>query len=336
MNLLETMDTINKIIKKQSLLFPKNGGALKDPKDKRDYKADEILAGVKVIRPSFKEGYSVIEKVWSNMPPKDQGSTFSCVGQAWSQYKQILQKKDTGEETELSAFSIYNPISYPGVGSYIRDGGMRTVNYGINKESTLPSAKDEPTMTRKFDFSPYEKEAEFYKNRLVASVKTQNFEKLADMIFLNDGIVSGWGSHAVYFDSYGTLNGVRYLKTPNSYGAGKELYYFEEKMSPLFSAWTAIDLKVVQADPDALFSDLKYGDKGNQVIRLKKALARLGWFSEPGDVYDANLAWVVMNYKLANFDLRVWARFWEMFYFRGREVDQKTRENINHNLQFRK
>ena len=330
------MDTIKQIIEQQKKFQGK--GALKDKPSHKDYRAEEILAGVEIVRPSFEEGYSVIKKVWSSMPYKNQWATFSCVGQAAALYKQILQKLDTGEETELSAFSLYNPVAFPGTGSYIRDVMNRTVGYGVNKESTLPSPKDEATMTQTFDFTSYGEEAAFYKNRLVATVSTQDFEKLADMLFINNGLVSGWGSHAVYFGEYGMLNGKRFLKTPNSYGEGNDLYYFEG-MSPLFSAWTAIDLKIITQDSDALYADLKYGDKGTQVLKLKKALKRLGWGEArgvallDGNTYDDNLAWIVMNYKLAHiYDHNIWGRFFEKWRFKGHSVDQRTRENINFNL----
>src|SRR3990167_8700592 len=260
-------------------------GALKDKPDKRDYKAEEILAGVTIARPSFAEGYSVIKKVWPNMPYTDQKQQFSCTGRAVALYKQILQKKDTGEETIAP-----------------------------------------------FNFEPYKEEAAFYKNRLVASISTQDFEKLADLLFINDGFVSGWGNHAVYFAEYGILNGKRFLKTPNSYGEGNDLYYFEG-MEPLFSAWTAIDLKIVQQDSDALYADLKYGDKGTQVLKLKKALKRLGWTTDDeSNEYNGNLADLVMRYKLANVCAGIWERAWERFFYKGKTVDQRTRENINFNL----
>src|SRR3990167_5462332 len=329
------MNEINKIIEQQSeKMFFRNPGCLPDPLDKRDYKAEEILAGVEIVRPSFEEGYSVIKKVWPSMPYKDQGATFSCVGNAAGLYKQILQKLDTNEETELSAFSLYNPVAIPGVGSDIREVMNRTVSYGVNKESTLPSPKDEATMTRTFDFTPYSDEAVFYKNRIVATISTQDFDKLADMIFINNGFVSGWGTHAVYFAEYGILNGKRFLKTPNSYGEGNDLYYFEGMEQPLFSSWTAIDLKIVPQDSDALYADIKYGDKGTQVLKLKKALKRLGWITEDeSNEYNDNLADLVMRYKLANvYDQNIWGRFFERWHFKGHSVDQRTRENINFNL----
>ena len=307
-------------------------GALKDKPDKRDYKAEEILAGVTIARPSFQEGYSVIKKVWPNMPYTNQENQFSCVGRSFTLYKQILQKKDTNEETILSTKSLYNPVAIPGTGSTLRSVALRTVDYGVNKESTIPSNGTEQEITAPFDFTPYTEEAAFYKNRIVASISTQDFEKLADMLFINDGFVSGWGAHAVYFAEYGILNGKKFLKTPNSYGPGNDLYYFEG-MEPLFSAWTAIDLKIVQQDSDALYADLKYGDKGTQVLKLKKALKRLGWTTDDeSNEYNGNLADLVMRYKLANVCAGIWERAWERFFYKGKTVDQRTRENINFNL----
>ena len=333
-------ESIEDIIKRQNAdLFLRRPGIVADTFDHRDHDAEELLAGVDIKIPSFEEGYSAIKKWWPDMPYTNQSGQFSCVGRANALYKQILQAKDTGEKTILSAKSIYNPIAIPGVGSSLRSGALRTVDYGVNKESSVPSGGAEEDITAPFNFEPFKEEAAFYKNREVASVKTQDFTKLARLIFLNEGIVSGWGSHAVYFAEYGILNGKRYLKTPNSYGEGNDLYYFENSgQEPLFSAWTAIDLKVLPVTSDALFSNLKYGDKGEQVLKLKNALIKLGWVEarkvvlKPGNEYDDNLAWIVMNFKLGRVHTNIWDRSWEQFYFRGREVDTKTREIINNDL----
>ncbi len=330
------------IIKNQEVYFPKNGGALKDKKDHRDHKASEILAGVTIPIPSFEEGYSVRRRFYPNMPYKNQHATFGCTGFAWSLYKQVLQKIDTGEETELSPFSLYNPVSIPGTGAYIRDVGLRTVGYGVNKESTLPTPPDEANMTRAFDFKPYEAEAAFYKNRKVATVNTQSFDELAKMIYLNNGIVSGWNGHCVYFDEYGILNGKRFIKTPNSYGQGNDLYYFENSgQGALYSAWTAIDINnlipEVEANLDMLlFSDLKLGDIGEQVLRLRRALDKLGWKNLiDWNVYNEELSKVVLNYQKANLERLGWNWFWAIWN-EGKKVDAPTRENINNNLKVRK
>ena len=159
-----------------------NGGCLPDISDPRDYNALELMGDLGEA-PSFREGYSIRRKYWPDMPYKNQGTTFSCVGQAWAYYKQILQFKDTGEKAELSAKSIYNPIAFPGKGSYIREGGLRTVEYGVNKESSVPSDKDEDSMTASFNFEPFKEEAAFYKNRITDTVNTQDFGLLSKIIY---------------------------------------------------------------------------------------------------------------------------------------------------------
>ena len=324
---------INEIIKNQKKY---RGGVIKDSPDKRDYKAEEILVGVIVKRPSFQEGYSVIKNVWADMPRTNQRTQFSCVGRSWALYKQILQKLDTGEETVLSAKSIYNPIAIPGVGSEIRKGGLRTKDYGVNKESTVPSEGTEAEITAPFDFKSYAQEAAFYKNRVIASISTQDIERLADMIFLNHGIVSGFGSHALYFDEYGILNGRKFIKSINSYGDNTDIYWFEGNVQgPLFNIWTAIDLDNpdIKLTKNSLLSDLKLGDSGKEVGRLLDALDSLGWRLNIRRsnifTYDDEVAELVMNFKLANVHNYWVARLWEKFYFRGREVDQKTRGIIN-------
>src|SRR3990167_1848304 len=89
-------------------------------------------------------------------------------------------------------------------------------------------------------------------------------------------------------------------------------------------------------DPDSLFTDLKLGDTGTQVLKLKRALGRLGWFSNDTNIYDDRTADTVSKYKLANLDLGAWGRFWERYLYRGNVVDSRTRESINNNLTKRK
>src|SRR3990167_1945878 len=329
--------TNNKVqLLEQNHKFPPNGGALRDKKDHKDYNALELLAGVDVKVPTFQEGYSVRRKYYPNMKYKNQFATFSCTGQAWSLYKQVLQKIDTGEETELSAFSLYNPVAFPGVGAYIRDPGLRTVNYGVNKESTLPSPSNEAEMTRKFDFTPYAQEAEFYKNRVTAFVDTKDFNEIARVIFLNHGMVSGWNNHAVYFDEYGIgVNGQKFLKTMNSYGEGNDLYLYESEKYKLYSLWTAIDVKnIIQSDnPNLLFSDLQQGDSGKQVEKLLNALDQLNWRLPVKRsnvfVYDDQVADLVMRFKLANTLDSKWGKLLERYLYKGREVNAWDRKIVN-------
>ena len=236
---------IQTIINEQRRFIGK--GCLPDLEDKHDYKAEEILGAIKVERPSFIEGYSVKAKYWSDMSYKNQDKSFGCVQNSWAYYKQLLDKKETGESVELSAKSLGATLM-PGKGSYIRDTGMFTIKRGVNRELRVPSNRADGSCDDAFikdfvDTIDLQIEAGIYKNRTIATVSTMDFDKLADMMFLNDGIISGWNNHAVWFESYGIKDGHRYIHTPNSYGPYSDLYYFEGMTDLLYSAWTAIDQK---------------------------------------------------------------------------------------------
>ena len=237
------MNDVNRIIFEQEQY--QGQGMLPDPIDERDYVAEELMgAKLDVEIPSFEEGYNVLDKLWPNMPNSNQAKRFSCVGDTFTHYKQVLQCRDTGEKTILSPKSIYNPIAIPYKGAYLRDGATRTVNYGVNKESTVPSDATEAAITAPFIFTKeLEKEAAYFKNRLVASMRSRDFDVLAKMMFLNNGFGTGWGNHAQWFKEYGIISGNRYLLTHNSYGAGSDMHYFESMKdeAPLFNIWTAID-----------------------------------------------------------------------------------------------
>ena len=311
------------------------GGIIPDDVDLRDYDAETLMGSNLNIPIDWDKGYDVIASTWPDMPNQNQFGQFSCVGRSWAHYKQIIQVKDTGEKTILSAKSIYNPIAVPGVGSRLRDGGMRTVNYGVNKESTVSSDGTEQEITASFDFKPYATEANFYKNRSIASVYTQSFDTLAKMIVLNDGFVSGWGTHAQYFKAFGKLNGKKFLKTHNSYGSGSDIYYFEG-IEPLFSIWTAIDEKNIEANskPKAyLLENIEYGESGQKVADLRTALIQNGWIEahKLSDVYDDKMAELVFKYQLANLNtiFTIWAWFWAKYRYKGRLVDVATRNCLN-------
>ncbi len=326
--------TPEEIIKNQDK-YLKRGGILPDEPDDRDYDAEVLMGSNLDITIDWDKGYDVVEKVWPGMPNQNQEGQFSCVGRAWAHYKQILQAQDTGEKTILSSKSIYNPIAYPYTGSTLKDGGMRTVNYGVNKESSVPSNGSEAEITARFNFTPYASEAIFYKNRSVASVKSQNFDTLAKMIVLNSGFVSGWGVHAQFFRAFGKLNGRKFLLTHNSYDTGSNTYYFEGQ-DPLFSIWTAIDEKNIEAHTlpnPLLLEDIKYGESGQKIRDLKNALIKNGWIEAHllSDNYDEKMKDLVFRFQMANLNTpwTIWAWFWAKYRFKGELVDSSTRNILN-------
>lgn len=87
--------------------------------------------------------------------------------------------------------------------------------------------------------------------------------------------------------------------------------------------------KTEAIDPDALLVDIKYGEMGPKVLKLKRVLKRLGWFTDEGDFYETKLKQVVFNFQLANLERTKWAFWFHKFFYKGEWVDSETREVIN-------
>ena len=96
-----------------------------------------------------------------------------------------------------------------------------------------------------------------------------------------------------------------------------------------------LTLRTLAPDPDSLFADLKFGDFGPTVAKLKRALIRLGWTEAKDlpDFYDQETADYVHRFFLANLD--GWSWWWERYYYKGRLVDRVRRDVINNLLTIR-
>ena len=107
--------------------------------------------------------------------------------------------------------------------------------------------------------------------------------------------------------------------------------------SPIYAMKIVLYKKEDALDSDMLLVDLQYGDKGSGVLKLRRALKRLGWQSDQAsDMYNDELVNVVWNYSLANLTRYGWSWWWHLFYYKGRMVDGYIRESINNNLKVRK
>lgn len=86
-------------------------------------------------------------------------------------------------------------------------------------------------------------------------------------------------------------------------------------------------------DPDTLLVNLKYGDHGSQVLRLKRALKRLGWGVrfpiDEGDIYNDALARLVLKFQKAHLSRLSWPYYFHKFFHKGELVDLPTRKVIN-------
>lgn len=75
----------------------------------------------------------------TNLPKKNQGQNYSCGGQAGSYFIQIQRIIQGINEGEISAKSIYDPISCPGGGTSISLLMQQIGSRGANLESSVPS-----------------------------------------------------------------------------------------------------------------------------------------------------------------------------------------------------
>ena len=77
---------------------------------------------------------------------------------------------------------------------------------------------------------------------------------------------------------------------------------------------------------DLLLEDISYGEWGEKVLKLKKALNKVGWITQSGDIYDSNLANLIFNFQLANLS-RTWKEM--IATLKGRKCGPQTRQVLN-------
>lgn len=196
----------------ENLIF---GGALPDPRDERDHVFDVVGASVEEI--DWEKGFDVRDVIGSDLQTKNQYMSYSCSGQAASQYVWVLQaieqmktegltlqelwEKDPNLIDEISAKAIYSQISLgKGVGAYIRDAALLIKNTGALFERWVPSYKPDGTTDEDFMFDKswkdekinWDKFANFLqaKDAQVIYDKT-NMDVFARAIKNNFGILGG-------------------------------------------------------------------------------------------------------------------------------------------------
>ena len=213
------------------------GGKIQ-PKDRRDFRF-ELVAG----EPELPKEYSLRSAV---RKIKNQNSSLSCVGQAFSYYTEVLNYLETKEYTELSARDIYSLIFIKnGGGAYIRDGAKKVINSGVVLEQDAPSYENgqppsELFMENRNDITAEEQENGMkYKAKSFTTWKNTNFDTYKKAIYTGNGCVAiVWGNdtiwrnvpvslpdnksqtnwlHCVYFCGWAWKNGIECLEFANSW-----------------------------------------------------------------------------------------------------------------------
>lgn len=117
-------------------------GGVKDIVDLRDYEWAEVGFGVKPF--DWDKGFDIEAKV-GKIPVKDQFSSSSCGGQAWSYYAEVLEAVHTGTLEERSAKYVYAQTWVPGGGSRGRDNARIFIDQGVSQETSLSSYENGKT-----------------------------------------------------------------------------------------------------------------------------------------------------------------------------------------------
>ena len=253
-------------------LFKK--GCRPDKLDFRDFRAEIALKAI-----PLPEEFSVSNRIsWI----KNQGSSGSCVAQAISYYAEVLNQRETGKDTKLSARDIYSLIHAPGGGAGIRDACNKLIKSGIIPEEKAPSYLNgqppgEPFMRQRNDITPEEvEEGNIYLAKSYVRVPTTSLEAIKQAIYQGSGCVSGilggsgtfsqtiakpifpivWG-HSLFLTGWRKINGKEFIQFCNSWGTefGERGFgYFGEdciKAGIIFNPWTIMDF------PNSYYQKLK-------------------------------------------------------------------------------
>jgi len=249
-------------------------GAIKDLEDSRDYKYEDIMGAYSPLtEDDWKKGYDIEEKLNFKLPIKNQKSSESCVGMAFSYYLAILNLVETGKYDSVSAKAIYSQIFLPQGGSMFRDGAKLVVDWGA-----LPDEKVSSNLDTVFDCESFMRDKSWITPEITEMAKalaSKEYRLVTGMgidIFAQ-AIRDGWGivagvegvnngtwmsnepqppvdksewAHCLYFGKFGIDEKGKYIATPNSWGdlgCWQKLRenYFINNNRFVFNPWTLID-----------------------------------------------------------------------------------------------
>ncbi len=278
-----------------------NPGGIKDRIDSRDYQLVEVGSATSPF--DWDTGFDIEVKLGAKLPVKDQNGSFSCGGQAWSQYAGVLEAVFDGSLEERSAKFLYAQTYQHGGGSSGRDNAEIFINEGACRESVLTSYKngnppDEAFMTRGQDITDAAwLDAKSDKGFSYAQTGT-NIDEVARALRDNNGVILGidgqnngtWTSafpkvptkvewrHWVYCGRAKKVHGKKFIGFLNSWGdkVGEQGWQYigeDYFTSYVWSGWT----HVFSVPPATSFhhvfaKPIVFNERSDEVKALQTAL----------------------------------------------------------------
>lgn len=330
-------------------------GGIPDSYDSRDLQYKDIAGAP--IPFDWNEGFDIEIKLGLKIPIKNQGSSYSCGGQAWSYLAEILEAISTKTFEERSAKYIYAQTFVPGGGSAGRDNANIFIKQGVATEKILTSKPNtEGFLTSSIDITPTIREDAKSDLSLSYAQTGTNIETIAMAMRDNGGVILGidgsnngtWLSafpkppievewkHWVYAGKAKLINGIKHIGILNSWGdtVGEkgwqwlaEGYFSTGTTGHVWGGWTHI-LKEIPVKPVMRHFDvdLYYLSSGDEINRLQRFLGQLGYFTTEPTGYFGNLTrQAVFNFQKDYIKLTPW----EYLVRRGNLVGPKTRTALN-------
>jgi hypothetical protein len=256
-----------------------NNAAIEDKSDSRDY-CFEALGTKPLTDKDWQEGYDVKKVLGINIPVRNQGISYRCVGDAFAYYRAVLEAHLRRRYRDISPKSIYSLISLGhNRGAYLRDGAKTLKDLGALYENILPSVdgQGQPTEEWNRDKSWFNEEIK----EIMELLKVSDYYRVTDFSMdgfakaIRDGMgsVAGirgtnngtfhsaepkpptlqtptnqiWG-HAIYFGAFGIDDKGKYVEFLDSMGEGsgnkgwKKLReeWFAHNGKWIFNPWTLI------------------------------------------------------------------------------------------------
>lgn len=245
-------------------------GFIKELHDARDYKTRDFFGAGTPF--DWEQGFDIEEKLGIKLIINNQGSTYSCVGQATSKDREVKEYIETKKYAPRSARSIYSFRSNKGHGMNPRDAKEIEKERGVASRKDVPDSQSElemstiPTwpypVTRSKDylcFDPYNnidevaKHIRDYDGVTIAYDGINNgTNRLEHPTLPNSPYEVRW-SHFVFAGKAKIVDGEKRIYILNSWGSecGNEGWqYFTEadfktrknNYNPFYRGWVTTDL----------------------------------------------------------------------------------------------